>query len=57
MRITDADDLSHGDVARIARITVVAALRGGVFTTRQKKAIDRITEQAKKREAKKRNGK
>ncbi|KIF69232.1 hypothetical protein HY68_12575 [Streptomyces sp. AcH 505] len=54
MPISDNDDISHLDLARIGRISAVAALRGGVLTSKQKRALARIAEQAKQREDKKR---
>lgn len=54
MRITDNDDINHGEAALIGRIIAVAALRGGVLTTRQERRIDSILTKAKKREDKKR---
>lgn len=54
MRVSDHDDIGHLDLARIARISAVAAMRGGVLTGRQKRALDRIAKQAKAREDKKR---
>lgn len=49
MAITD--NLSAADLARIARITATAVMRGGVYTTRQEKRIDAIIDAANKREA------
>lgn len=37
------------EVALIARITAVAAMRGGVLTTKQKTTVDRILAGARKR--------
>jgi hypothetical protein len=37
------------EAGRIARITAVAALRGGVLTTAQENALDRILTKARKR--------
>ncbi|WP_157874337.1 hypothetical protein [Streptomyces sp. AcH 505] len=54
MSISDHDDIGHLDLARIARISAVAAMRGGVLTSKQKRALDRIAKQAKAREEKKR---
>jgi hypothetical protein len=54
VRITDRDDINHAEAARIGRIAAVAALRGGVLTTKQQNTIDRILAAAKKREDKKR---
>jgi hypothetical protein len=58
MRISDRDDVSHSEAARIFGITAVAVLKGGRFSARQQRRIDRIIEQAREREAAKRkNGK
>lgn len=54
MRITENDDINHAEAVRIGRIAAVAALRGGVMTTKQEKTIDRILAAAKKREDAKR---
>lgn len=54
MRVNDRDDINHTEAARIGRITVMAAIRGGVLTTKQEKTIDRILAKAKKREDAKR---
>ncbi|MFE3522244.1 hypothetical protein ACFXOD_11725 [Streptomyces sp. NPDC059161] len=50
MRISDRDDINHGEAARILGITAVAALKGGRFSARQQQRIDRIVEQARERE-------
>lgn len=44
--------LTAREAAEIARITGVAAMRRGVMTTRQMKAIDRILDGARKRQHK-----
>lgn len=54
MPISDRDDIGHLDLVRIARIGAVAAMRGGVLTSKQQRALDRIAKQAKEREDKKR---
>lgn len=54
MKITDYDDVNHIEFAEITRISAMAALRGGVLTTRQQKRIDAILIRAWKREEKKR---
>jgi hypothetical protein len=48
---THPDDppLTTTEAARIARITAVAMLRGGVLTTKQQRTIDRIIDGAHKR--------
>lgn len=48
---THKDDppLTAVEAGRIARITAVAMLRGGVLTTGQKKTIDRILDTARTR--------
>lgn len=58
MRISDRDDINHGEAARILGITAVAVLKGGRFSARQKRRIDRIVEQAREREnARRKTGK
>lgn len=57
MRINDRDDINHTEALRIARIAAVAALRGGVMTTKQQNALDRILAKAKTREDAKRAAK
>lgn len=54
MRVTDKDDINHTEALRLGRIAAVAALRGGVMTTRQQQAADRILAKAKAREDKRR---
>jgi hypothetical protein len=54
VKITDRDDINHTEALRIGRITAMAVIRGGVLTTAQQKAIDRILANAKKREDKNR---
>lgn len=44
--------LTVREAADIARITAVAAIRGGVMTTRQERRIDRILDGARTRAAK-----
>ncbi|MFK0238215.1 hypothetical protein [Streptomyces vinaceus] len=51
MRITDKDAINHTDAARIAGTVLVAALRGGNLSARQKRKIDRIITGAEEREA------
>lgn len=41
------------DLARIYRISAVAAMRGGEFTDRQKRALQRIKDRTDKRDGKK----
>ena len=50
---THQDDppLTAVEAARIARITAVAMIRGGVLTTGQKATVDRILDGARKRAA------
>lgn len=55
MRINDDNDINHTDTAKVIGISLMAALRGGNLTYRQKKRLDRIADQAAQREAKKRN--
>ncbi|MFK0178580.1 hypothetical protein ACIQVR_21665 [Streptomyces xanthochromogenes] len=50
MRINDRDPINHTEAARILGITAVAALKGGRFSARQQRRIDRIVEQARERE-------
>ncbi|MEV5940316.1 hypothetical protein [Streptomyces sp. NPDC051994] len=50
MRISDRDPVSHSEAARILGITAVAVLKGGRFSDRQQRRIDRIVEQARERE-------
>ncbi|MFJ8309799.1 MULTISPECIES: hypothetical protein [unclassified Streptomyces] len=58
MRISDRDDINHSEAARIFGITAVAVLKGGRFSARQQRRIDRIVEQAREREnAKRKTGK
>lgn len=54
MPISDRDDINHRELARVLGITVVAALRGGHFSARQQRTIERIAEGAEVREAEKR---
>lgn len=54
VKITPADDVNHSEAATITAITAVAAMRGGVLTTRQQRRIDAILAAAKKREDKNR---
>lgn len=48
------DGLSALDLLRVTRIAGMAAIRAGVLTTRQEKAIDRIVDKAAARKATKR---
>lgn len=54
MPINDQDDINYGDLAQIGAISIVAMIRGGNYTYRQKRRLTRLAEQAKKREDKKR---
>lgn len=51
MRISDKDAINHTEAARILGTALVAALRGGNLTARQKQRIDRIIAGAEEREA------
>jgi hypothetical protein len=43
--------LTAVEAGRIARITAVAMVRGGVLTTKQQNTLDRILDGARKRQA------
>jgi hypothetical protein len=50
--VTQDPPLTAGEYAEIARITAMACIRGGVLTTRQERAVERILDGARKRAAK-----
>lgn len=54
MPISDRDDINHRELGRVLGITVIAALRGGRYTARQKRTIGKIAEGAEVRESEKR---
>ncbi|MFI6938845.1 hypothetical protein ACIBI4_06205 [Streptomyces sp. NPDC050418] len=56
MRISDEDDINHSELIQILGTSFVAMIRGGRFTSKQKKKIERITAAARKREDARRNG-
>ncbi|MFJ3205851.1 hypothetical protein [Streptomyces sp. NPDC086989] len=51
MRINEKDAINHTEAARIAGTVLVAVLRGGNLSGRQKRKIDRIIAGAEEREA------
>lgn len=50
MRITDRDYVSHTEAARILGIAIMAGVRRGNLTTKQKAKVDAILDRAEKRE-------
>lgn len=54
MTISDRDDINHRELARVLGISVMAALRGGHFSARQQRTLERIAEGAEVRESEKR---